>query len=126
MKDIKKLINDIPICDDAKVKVAALIEAIAPGVKINYPKVGEVWLTESERIGIHTSDSGVVQLEPWFPFRGSSTSNRSSDSNVVGFVIDTQNRVGNYWVKKLADNPIDYYKNREQILADLRKELPEV
>jgi hypothetical protein len=59
--NIKKLINDIPICDDAKCKVAALVEAIAPGIKIDFPKTGEVWLTYKERL-TSQQDSAILYL----------------------------------------------------------------
>lgn len=120
---IKQLINNLPICEEGKAGVAELVSAITP-FSIGLPKQGEIWLTRTERIVIVTDNSCSTQIDEIFPFNESRTEDRGSNDLSIGYLTGNFSQFDKFWVKKLADNPKDYFAGRENILADLRKEFP--
>lgn len=118
--NIKKLINELPISNDCKIKVGNLVQAIIPNSTLELPNLGEVWLVTSERV-VMITDTHCVQIDDIFPFKGSNIDGRNDIR--IGFQTNNanDNKFHDYWYKKLANSPAEYFKNKKKILESIEQ-----
>lgn len=123
MNNIKTIINTFPVCNDGKRSITQLVQFLRPDLDIEVPMLGDVWLTDSERI-VLIGDDRWVQIDELFPFANSDTNGRGDA--YVGYVNDgyLDNIYHSYWVKRLSKSISNYFANRDKILTDLRAQFP--
>lgn len=122
--EIRNLIKNLPLKDENKLKVSEVIEKICL-IDIGLPKPGHVWMTDGGRIIIVTDEYSGCQIDEFFYFKDSKIDEIDEKTMFNGIITGRHEIFDSFFLKKLANSPKEYFAKRDEILADLRKELPE-
>ena len=128
INDIKKYINDLPICDKGKIGVSKLVAAITgnPEIVIFTPQQGEVWLQGNGRI-VFITDDGVVNIDEPIAYDFTvddcalDPCRRGNNATKIGYYNSASRSLeGKRFVERLASTLEEYFKNRESIRGNLK------